>query len=292
MRKSVLAAVLTLCAGLLLYAPQARSADTPEASYSALSKTFVDRAQAELTRTQALVDQGVLPKSRLIEAHEKLADAQDQATLAITLYERPRIEDMTPEQARAMLSAAQRRVDREQQTLERRRQLLETGILSQSEFSSDQDELESRKQVLALVQARIQLMNELQQMAATEQRFERLSQDASAALKAVMIRYSGSAQFDISELSGISRSFEQHFHHALPVSAIGETALHRSMGLDHRNRVDVALSPDSAEGIWLRHLLEQLQVPYLAFRAALAGAATAPHIHIGLESTRLKLARR
>jgi hypothetical protein len=39
-------------------------------------------------------------------------------------------------------------------------------------------------------------------------------------------------------------------------------------------------------------LLERLQTPYLAFRSAVVGAATAPHIHIGTGSTRLKLAQR
>jgi hypothetical protein len=64
------------------------------------------------------------------------------------------------------------------------------------------------------------------------------------------------------------------------------------MGLDHRNRVDVALNPETSEGLWLRQLLEKLHIPYLAFRSAVAGAATAPHIHIGTGSSRLKLASR
>lgn len=96
----------------------------------------------------------------------------------------------------------------------------------------------------------------------------------------------------MNDLTAISRRFEEHFHHSLPVSALGQTLVHQSMGLDHRNRVDVALSPDQPEGLWLRQLLEMLHVPYLAFRSAVAGAATAPHIHIGTGSTRLKLAQR
>lgn len=62
------------------------------------------------------------------------------------------------------------------------------------------------------------------------------------------------------------------------------------MGLDHRGRVDVALTPDSVEGLWLRRLLENMRIPYLAFKGALAGAATGPHIHIGLGSSRLAIA--
>ncbi|MGH9663230.1 MAG: hypothetical protein ACRD9L_02260, partial [Bryobacteraceae bacterium] len=56
---------------------------------------------------------------------------------------------------------------------------------------------------------------------------------------------------------------------------------------DHRGRIDVGLNPDQPEGVWLRHYLESHEIPYFAFRAAVAGKATAPHIHIGPGSTRL-----
>jgi hypothetical protein len=107
-----------------------------------------------------------------------------------------------------------------------------------------------------------------------------------------MIRFAGHGVFDISNLPMISENFQKRFHRALPVSALGQTALHASMGLDHHNRVDVALNPDAAEGVWLRQFLERGQIPYLAFRSAVTGAATAPHIHIGLGSNRLHLAKR
>jgi hypothetical protein len=62
------------------------------------------------------------------------------------------------------------------------------------------------------------------------------------------------------------------------------------MGLDHRGRIDVAVNPDSEEGQWLRRYLETERIPYLAFRGALAGAATGPHIHIGPPSPSLRIA--
>jgi hypothetical protein len=63
--------------------------------------------------------------------------------------------------------------------------------------------------------------------------------------------------------------------------------VHRSLGFDHRDRVDVALNPDQTEGRWLMSLLDRLSVPYIAFRHAVAGRATGAHIHIGLPSPRL-----
>ncbi len=106
-----------------------------------------------------------------------------------------------------------------------------------------------------------------------------------------MIRYDGNGHFDLNDMPAITAEYQRKFGQPLPVSAFGQTLLHRSMGLDHRNRVDVALNPDSVEGVWLRRLLERLHIPYLAFRSAVVGAATAPHIHIGPGSTRLILAK-
>ncbi|HYA17233.1 MAG TPA: hypothetical protein VEF06_07195, partial [Bryobacteraceae bacterium] len=82
-------------------------------------------------------------------------------------------------------------------------------------------------------------------------------------------------------------AFAGKFSRPLPISADGETAVHRSFGFDHRGRIDVALSPDQPEGIWLMKFLEQKHIPYFAFRAAVPHKATGAHIHLGPESTRL-----
>lgn len=264
---------------------------SPAAGYSALSNTLLERAESEAARIKILVDNGTLPKSRLEQAQAALADARDEAILARTLYGVATVQDMTPIDAQLMTEAAQRRVDRQAKLVENRRNLLDQGILSKSEFSSYQDELENRLRTLDLAHTRSNLLEQLRQMAATERESERaLAQTASA--KAVMIRYEGNGLFNLKDMVTISREFEKRFHETLPISAMGQTLVHQALGLDHRNRVDVALNPDQPEGVWLRHFLESVHIPYIAFRSALAGAATAPHIHIGPESTRLKLAER
>ena len=275
--------------GLSAGAQSAAAGDAPESGgASALSRALVERAQDEVTRVRALVEQGTLPKSLLEEVEAKLADAQDEAILSETLYGQARLQDMTGEQAASMVDAAQRRVDRQSRLVAERQKLLDAGIIARSEFTSFQTELESRERVLELAQNRVKLLENLRAMAESEQRLER----AARAPADVLIRYDGNGSFSLSDLPTISSEFEKRFHRALPISALGQTLVHQSMGLDHRNRVDVALNPDQPEGIWLRQLLERLHVPYLAFRSAVAGAATAPHIHIGPGSTRLKLASR
>lgn len=261
-------------------------------SVTALSTVLLDRAQKEVARIEPLVADGTLPKTVLDEAKAKLADAQDQEILAETLYGQTHVESMTAQQAQDMLAAARRRVDRQQAVLDEHKKLLDEGIIARSELQTFQDELDSRSRTLDLARNRIQLLNELSEMAEAERKREHAAMVSPLAGKDVMIRYSGNGLFSLTDLPTIQSEFEKHFHVVLPVSARGQTMVHQSLGLDHRNRVDVALNPDSAEGLWLRSLLERLHVPYLAFRAAIAGAATAPHIHIGPESTRLKLASR
>ncbi len=265
--------------------------DLSVVSYSALAHARLERAQGELDRVKQLIDQGTLPNSRLAQAQAQVDDIQDEVTLAETLYSSTPIADFTAAQADQMLGAAQRRVDREAATVEDRHKLLDSGIMAHSEFDALTDELEARKRVLSLAQNRIKLLADLKQMAETEKQLEHAGQ-ASGSLKDAMIRYDGNGLFNATDLTTISSQFEKRFGRALPVSALGQTLLHQAMGLDHRNRVDVALNPEAPEGIWLRQLLEKLHIPYLAFRTAVAGAATAPHIHIGTGSSRLKLASR
>ena len=94
--------------------------------------------------------------------------------------------------------------------------------------------------------------------------------------------------FGNDEFKHVVLEFEKKFDHKLPVSARGDTALHRSMGFDHRGRVDVALNPDGLEGRWLMRFLEQQKLPFFAFRTAVQGQATAPHIHMGPPSMRVR----
>jgi hypothetical protein len=102
-------------------------------------------------------------------------------------------------------------------------------------------------------------------------------------------RYDGDGIFTMGTFARVELAFETKFGKPLPVSALGETALHRSLGFDHRGRVDVALQPDQPEGHWLLTYLVGKHIPYFAFRQAVPGKATGAHIHIGPMSTHLKL---
>ena len=100
-------------------------------------------------------------------------------------------------------------------------------------------------------------------------------------------RFNGGSSWSLKETSKIEKYFSQTFGHRLPISAYGQTRTHDRMGFDHRNAIDVALHPSSAEGKDLIKHLRGSGIPFVAFKNAVPGSATGPHIHIGKSSLRI-----
>ncbi|MGB7921888.1 MAG: hypothetical protein WCF57_01455 [Pyrinomonadaceae bacterium] len=97
-------------------------------------------------------------------------------------------------------------------------------------------------------------------------------------------RYNGTTAWSLSAAPKIESFFVNKFGRRLPVSASGQSDLHNRWGYDHREALDVGLHPDSAEGQALMAYLQSAGIPFIAFRRAVAGSATGPHIHIGRPS--------
>ena len=104
---------------------------------------------------------------------------------------------------------------------------------------------------------------------------------------AELTRFNGPFKWSIAETPRVERFFSQAFGRRLPVTALGQSDTHNRLGFDHRDSMDVGLHPDSGEGQALINYLRKSGIPFLAFRGAVPGAATGPHIHIGRPSGRL-----
>jgi len=104
---------------------------------------------------------------------------------------------------------------------------------------------------------------------------------------AELARFNGGFKWSLKEAPRIERFFSQAFGRSLPIAARGQSETHSRFGFDHRNAMDVALHPDSAEGKGLINQLRKSGIPFIAFRSAVPGASTGPHIHIGKPSGRL-----
>ena len=100
------------------------------------------------------------------------------------------------------------------------------------------------------------------------------------------IRFTGGPGWNLGEAWKVQRFFSDTFHHELPIAVFGQGAIHDRWRLDHHNSMDIQLHPDSAEGQALLNFLQRNGIPFLAFRSAIPGTATGPHIHIGRPSHR------
>jgi len=104
---------------------------------------------------------------------------------------------------------------------------------------------------------------------------------------AELARFNGGFKWSLKEASRVERFFSKSFGRSLPIAAKGQSETHNHLGFDHRDAMDVALHPDSAEGKALIKELRSAGIPFIAFRSAVPGASTGPHIHIGKPSARL-----
>jgi hypothetical protein len=99
-------------------------------------------------------------------------------------------------------------------------------------------------------------------------------------------RYTGSGGWNLSDAWKVQRFFSDTFNKQLPIAVFGQGAIHERWHLDHRNAMDIQLHPDGVEGRALLNFLQKNGIPYSAFRSAIPGTATGPHIHIGRPSHR------
>jgi hypothetical protein len=261
--------ILLVCAALGL----AQSGDDPE----------VAAARAELARLHTLVDAGALPRARLAKAEEAVADARDAALLRRTAYG----QDLTADQADEMVAAAGRRLDRRQKALDDAKRLVAARVAAEPSLQPFVEDLERERQECSVVEGRASLVRELSEMANAEDAFLSKLTQAPPEASELADGYDGDGTFAYATFAKVEVAFEEHFGKLMPVSAIGQTAVHSALGFDHRGRVDVALHPDAPEGVWLLQYLTDNHIPYYAFRQAVKGKATGAHIHIGPMSTKL-----
>jgi len=199
--------------------------------------------------------------------------------------------------SKELLATQETEIGKGETKLQELRQLVSEGLVARAE-------LEAEEQKLVALHGQLQATQ--QQIADSDNRVAQIKADQELAQKqanapvkliakqygtlsttAMMLRYNGPMSWSLGSLDTIQNFFSSKFGHSLPTSAVGQSATHDRLGYDHRNAVDVALHPDSTEGRALINYLQLQGIPFLAFRGAIPGVATGPHIHIGSPSHRL-----
>ncbi len=265
------------CAGLILLvcatAVLAQTSSDPD----------VARAQIELNRIRAMVETGALPRVQLQKAAAAVADAQDAATIRKNIYN----QDLTQDQADDLVAAAARRFERRKKAFDDAKNLVDLGVMPSQSLASPLEEMDFARKEYDLANTRAKLAEQAIEMAEAEGALQAQLAEHPSETPNLVDRFDGDGIFTPQIFQRVETAFASHFGKPLPVSANGETAVHRALGFDHRGRVDVAVHPDQPEGVWLREYLMEHRIPFFAFRQAVPGKATGAHIHMGPMSTRL-----
>ena len=191
-----------------------------------------------------------------------------------------------------LLPFQEQKVKRAEEKLDQSRKLFAEGLIPRAQLEENERVLTDAKGELAKTQsdmanadaqaAGIYAETEAEREIAKNLRLARQSLVRTSSFT----RFTGAPGWGLSEAWKVQRFFSETFNKQLPIAVFGQGAIHERWRLDHRNAMDISLHPDSADGRALLSFLQKNGVPYLAFRAAIPGTATGPHIHIGRPSHR------
>lgn len=172
------------------------------------------------------------------------------------------------------------------------KELLSQGLISKTE-------LEQSEEAVTLAQAKVaevqqQTVNANTQIAQTlveiegEKQMARLGPLSRGGFirTTSFTRYNGAGPWVLAQAGKIEVWFQSKFGRPLPIAVFGQGAIHNQWRLDHHNAMDISLNPDGLEGQTLIDYLRANGIPFSAFRTAIPGVATGPHIHVGLPSHR------
>jgi hypothetical protein len=216
------------------------------------------------------------------------ANAQSTPTSGTSVTQDPK------EFAQELLLLQEDEVQKSSASVEQLRQLYSEGLIARIELEKAEQDLANANSKVEETRNQIttsdQLMAEIEkakELAKIKPALVRPTLMGTNLRTTTILRSSSVAGWSIANLGSIQQFFSSKFGHALPTTAMGQSATHDRLGYDHRNAVDVGLHPDSVEGRALISYLQSAGIPFLAFRSAIPGVATGPHIHIGSPSHKL-----
>jgi hypothetical protein len=189
-------------------------------------------------------------------------------------------------------SSYEKSVSKAEDELAKSRELFAAGLISRKAVESGEAEVAKAKDKVAEVNRRMagadtQIADTLLEAEAETKLAKSKPMRRGSLIKtAAMIRYNGGSAWALSDAWKLQRFFLETFKKPLPIAVFGQGSIHDRWRLDHHNAMDVSLHPDGPEGQALLGFLRTNGIPFLAFREAIPGTATGPHIHIGRPSHR------
>jgi hypothetical protein len=179
-------------------------------------------------------------------------------------------------------------------------ELYRAGLVSKRELEADEAKAQEARARVAVIQgqlknADVQIAETLVEAEAEEAAAKALAKAKAAGVRATgavltttsYIRFGGTRAWTLAEAGSVGQFYARSFGRQLPVSSFGQSPVHDRWGYAHHNAMDVGVNPDSVEGRALMEYLRGAGIPFTAFRHAIPGTATGPHIHIGRPSHKI-----
>ena len=190
-----------------------------------------------------------------------------------------------------LLATYEKDVQRADDRLTQARELYNQGLISKAQLTESENALaaahgkvdDTKRQ---LTNADTQIANTLLEAQAEKQISKTPLKKGGLVYTTSYIRFNGTSTWTLPDAWKVQRFFQDTFKRPLPVAVFGQGAIHDRWRLDHHNAMDISLHPDGVEGQALINFLRNNGIPFLAFRGAIPGTATGPHIHIGRPSHR------
>lgn len=277
---------------LLYYATIGKSRLRTRTIKSGLLLSILLLASAELFAQQKVATPPAAKKSptKTVQSKIKPAKAVDElARLREEFIKATKDYQANLEKLRASYEKSVARAEAE---LLKSRELFTAGLISKKAVEANEAELAQAQDKVADVNRRrasadTQIADTLLE-ADAEAKFAKSKPIPRGSLvkSAAMIRYNGGSSWALSDAWRVQKFFLDAFKKPLPVAVFGQGSIHDRWRLDHHNSMDVSLHPDGPEGQALLGYLRANGIPFLAFRQAIPGTATGPHIHVGRPSHR------
>ncbi len=242
----------------------------------AQTKVATKRVAAQKKRQPAKSTPAVKPKDELSRLRDEFIKAAGEYKTSLEKLQ----------------ASYEKSVAKAEDELAKSKELFAAGLLARKEVEASEAKLTLARDKVAEVKQRMtaadsQVADTLLE-AEAETKIARAGRIPRGGLVSTtaMIRYNGGAPWALSDAWKVLRFFLDAFKRPLPVAVFGQGAIHDRWRLDHHNAMDVSLHPDGPEGQALLGYLRANGIPFLAFRQAIPGTATGPHIHIGRPSHR------
>lgn len=174
--------------------------------------------------------------------------------------------------------------------VEKRKQLLDLGIIAKKQVEESEQLLADAKGKIAETEKQLESVDNLvAEVNAADQLAKLPPEQPQGTFRStgLLVRFVGATRWNLNDFGKVDAFYRLKYGKPLPVSAFGQSETHNRLGFDHHNALDVALQPDSVEGQALISFLENQGISFIAIRGAIPGSATGAHIHIGPESRRI-----